>query len=221
VLGAIVVAAVGSLIDTHEMRHIAKVKRSDTLTMAVSFVATLLLGVEIGLGVAVLASIAVVVTRLMNPHSAEIGQLPGTETYRNLGRFSDAVRRPDVGILRIDVSLNFANAAFLKARLRQLEADHPEGLRAIVLDGAGVNDLDTSAEATLSDLLTEYDERGIEVHLANMKGPVRDVLIRSGLWERLGPGRRHPSVQAAIDALADPDSAVSANYRSAEVDERR
>lgn len=220
VLGAIVIAAVASLIDTHEMRHIIKVKRSDTLTMAVSFIATLLLGVEVGLGVAVLASIAVVVTRLMNPHSAEVGQLPGTGTYRNLTRFPEAVRRPDVGILRIDVSLNFANAAFLKQRLRQLEADHPEGLRAIVLDGAGVNDLDASAEATLSDLLSEYQERGIEMHLANMKGPVRDVLIRSGLWQRLGSGRTHPSVQAAVAALDDPGAETTVDHRSSGVDER-
>lgn len=220
VLGAIVIAAVAGLVDAREMRHIAKVKRSDLLTMVVAFISTLLLGVELGLGVAVLASIAVVVTRLMNPHSAELGQVPGTETYRDLDRFTDAIRRPDVGILRIDVSLNFANATFLKQRLRQLEADHPEGLRAIVLDGAGVNDLDASAEATLSDLLDEYRERGIEVHLANMKGPVRDVLIRAGLWRGLGLGRIHPSVHAAVAAIDDPDGAVPTDHRATGVDER-
>jgi sulfate permease, SulP family len=220
VLGAIVIAAVSSLVDTHEMRHIMKVKRSDTLTMAVAFVATLILGVELGLGVAVVASIAVVVTRLMNPHSAEVGQLPGTETYRNLDRFPEAVRLAEVGVLRIDVSLNFANANFLKQRLRRLDTDHPEGLRAIVLDGSGINDLDASAEATLSDLITEYDERGITVHLANMKGPVRDVMIRSGLWTRLGPDRLHPSVHAAVAAVTDPTPSPRVDSRTSGVDER-
>lgn len=220
VLGAIVIAAVTSLVDTHEMRHIVKVKRSDTLTMVVAFVATLVLGVEVGLGVAVVASIAVVVTRLMNPHSAEIGQLPGSETYRNLDRFPEALRRPEIGILRIDVSLNFANANFLKQRLRRLDADHPEGLRAMVLDGSGINDLDASAEAMLSDLITEYDERGIVVHLANMKGPVRDVMIRSGLWTRLGPDRIHPSVHAAVTALTDPQTSPLGDHRSRGIDER-
>jgi sulfate permease, SulP family len=220
VLGAIVIAAVSSLVDTHEMRHIVQVKRSDTLTMVIAFVATLLLGVELGLGVAVLASIAVVVTRLMNPHSAEVGQLPGTETYRNLQRFPEAIRRDGIGILRIDVSLNFANANFLKQRLRRLEADHPEGLVAIVLDGSGINDLDASAEATLSDLVTEYDERGIQVHLAAMKGPVRDVMIRSGLWGRLGSSRLHPSVHSAVAAVTDTTAAPRPDHRSSGVDER-
>lgn len=220
VLGAIVIAAVWSLVDTHEMRHIIAVKRSDTLTMGVAFLATLVLGVELGLGVAVVASVAVVVFRLMNPHSAEVGQLPNSETYRNLNRFPEALRRPDIGILRIDVSLNFANANFLKQRLRRLETDHPEGLRAIVVDGAGINDLDASAEATLSDLVTEYDERGVVVHLANMKGPVRDVLLRSGLWTRLGPHRIHPSVHAAVVALTDPTSPNTVDHRISGVDER-
>ncbi len=220
VLGAIVIAAVSSLVDTHEMRHIMSVKRSDTLTMVVAFVATLILGVELGLGVAVAASIAVVVFRLMNPHSAEVGQLPGSETYRNLDRFPEAHRRPDIGILRIDVSMNFANANFLKQRLRRLQTDHPEGLRAIVLDGSGVNDLDASAEATLSDLVTEYDELGIVIHLANMKGPVRDVLIRSGLWARLGPDRIHPSVHAAVTALTETTPSSRVDHRTSGVDER-
>ena len=220
VLGAIVIAAVSSLVDTREMRHIVKVKRSDTLTMVVAFGATLVLGVELGLGVAVLASIAVVVFRLMNPHSAELGQLPHSETYRNLDRFPEAIRHQHVGILRIDVSLNFANANFLKQRLRALEADHPEGLHAIVLDGGGINDLDASAEATLSDLLTEYAEREIAVHLANMKGPVRDVLIRSGLWSRLGPTRVHPSVHAAVLAATTADHVSPVDVRARGVDER-
>lgn len=220
ILGAIVISAVASLVDVAEMRHIASVKRSDTLTMAVSFVATLALGVELGLGVAVLASLAVVVTRLMNPHTAELGRLPGTETYRNLARFPEAESVAGIAVLRIDVSLNFANATFLKERLRRLETSHPEGLRAIVLDGAGINDLDASAEATLADLLTDYEERQIALHLANMKGPVRDVMLRSGLWSRLGPHRVHPSVHAAITAIEHPDTPGPPDARALGVDER-
>lgn len=201
VLGAIVIAAVSSLFDVKEMRHIAKVKRADLATMAVAFVATLALGVELGIAVAVVASLAIVVAGIMNPHSAELGRLPespsGEPVYRNITRFPEAVRLPGIAVLRIDVSLNFANVAFLKRRLAQLDVDHPEGLHAIVLDGAGVNELDASAEAALADLVTDAEARGVRVHLAQMKGPVRDVLIRSGLWDRLGE-RVHLTVHEAV-----------------------
>ncbi|MCU0259877.1 MAG: sulfate permease [Ilumatobacteraceae bacterium] len=200
VLGAIVIAAVASLFDWHEMRHIMSVKRSDAATMAIAFVATLVLGVELGIAVAVAVSLVVVFARIMKPHSAEVGRLPGGETYRNIQRFPEAETVPGIGILRIDVSLNFANVAFLKQRLRRLEADHPEGLHHIVLDGAGINDMDASAESALSDLVDEYDDRGISIHLADMKGPVRDVLMRSGLWVRMIE-RVHPSVHQAVQSI--------------------
>ena len=201
VLGAIVIAAVIGLIDVAEMRHIAQIKRSDALNLAVSFLATLALGVEVGIAVAVGASLVILVARVMNPHSAELGHVAGTQTYRNLERFPDSRAIPGIGILRIDVSLNFANVAFLKRRLRQMCQSHGEGLRCIVLDGAGINDIDASAETALAELVEEFDQFGITIHLANIKGPVRDVLIRSGLWARLD-GRTHHSVHVAIESTA-------------------
>lgn len=192
VLAAVVIAAVIGLVDLQEMRHIARVKRSDLVTLLVTLAGTLVLGVELGIVVAVVASLAVVVVRLMNPHSAELGLLPDG-LYRNIERYPHAERIPGVAILRIDVSLNFANVAFLKRRLRELERDHPEGLQTIVLDGSGINDIDGSAEAALADLVDEYESRGILIHLASMKGPVRDVLQRSGLWDRLAD-RIHPTI---------------------------
>jgi sulfate permease, SulP family len=220
ILAAIVLAAVASLFDVAEMRHIASVKRADAWMMGVAFVATLALGVETGILAAVGVSIAVLVARIMNPHSAELGRLPGSTTYRNVTRFPEAVQFEGVGILRIDVSLNYINVTFLKKRLRALEAAHPEGLRAIVLDGSGVNDLDASAEAALAELVQEYGERGIEIHLADMKGPVRDVLVRSGLWAALGD-RVHTDVHSAVDSITGvPRPAGSTNRRLVGIDER-
>jgi SulP family sulfate permease len=218
VLAAVVLAAIVGLFDWKEMLHIASVKRSDAFTMMIAFVATLVLGVELGMAVAIAASIAVLVARVMNPHSAELGHLPGTAAYRNLQRFSNAERLDGLGLLRIDVSVNFANVAFLKKRLRALEADHPEGLRAIVLDGAGINDLDASGVAALEEILDDYEGRGIAVHLANMKGPVRDVLIRSGLWQRLGD-HVHVDMHQAVQRLTDA-AATSPDRIQAGIDER-
>lgn len=200
VLGAVVIVAVIGLFDIAEMRHIVQVKRSDAGVMVATFAATLGLGVEIGIAVGIVASLLVVGARMMNPHSAEVGRLPGSEAYRNIERFPEAERFPGIGLLRIDVALSFTNVTFLKRRLAELEGAHPEGLHHIVLDGAGINDLDASAESALADLVTEYDDRGIAIHLANVKGPVRDVLVRSGLWERLD-GRVHPSVHMAVCAI--------------------
>ena len=42
---------------------------------------------------------------------------------------------------------------------------------------------------------------GIELVIAEMKGPVRDRLMRYGLGERFGPERFAPTVGAAVDRI--------------------
>jgi len=55
--------------------------------------------------------------------------------------------------------------------------------------GHGLRDarLDSSAEAALHDLLDEYRGRGIRLIVARAKGPVMDVLERSGFASEAGP----------------------------------
>ncbi|MFP3905700.1 MAG: SulP family inorganic anion transporter [Acidimicrobiales bacterium] len=202
-LGAIVLVAVAKLVDIREMRHVRAVKTSDLITMSVAFVATLALGIELGIAVAVAASLVVVAARMMAPHTAVLGQLPGTGIYRNLERFPDAQRIPGIEVIRFDVSLSHLNVEFMKRRVARLVEEAPPGLDAVVIDASGVNDIDTSAVEALDELITELGSKGVVVHLAAVKGPVRDVLMRAGLYQRLGD-RVHPDVDHAVVALTGP-----------------
>ncbi|MDZ7674826.1 MAG: sulfate permease [Acidimicrobiales bacterium] len=199
-LGAIVVVAVAKLFDLTEIRHIKELKTADFATLFVAFGATLVLGVELGIAAAAVASLVVIVVRMMAPHTAVLGRLPGTRVFRNVDRFTDAERVPGVAIIRFDVSLSYLNVDFVKRRVQTLLDQHGEGLRAVVFDGSGVNDIDTSATETIAELVEELAGRGIDVHLAAAKGPVRDVLTRAGLYQRLGE-RVHFDVDAAVRSL--------------------
>ncbi len=116
-LGAIIVMAVVGLIDVAEMRHIATVKRSDIISMAVAFVATLALGIELGIAVAVVASMLVVFARMSSPHTAVLGRVTGTTTYRNVERFDDVECIDGIRIVRIDAAISFVNSANVKRLL--------------------------------------------------------------------------------------------------------
>jgi SulP family sulfate permease len=203
-LGAIVVVAVAKLFDVAEITHIRKLKTPDFVTLVVAFLATLAFGVELGIGIAVAASIVVVAVRMMTPHTAELGLLPGTTLYRNVTRYPTAERIPGVAILRFDVSLSYLNVEFVKRRVQRLVSDSEQPLRALVLDASGVNDIDTSAVEAITELLEELDEQGIAVHVANAKGPVRDVLMRAGTYQQLGD-RIHDQVDDAVRALTPAD----------------
>ena len=211
-LGAIIIVAVINLIDIAEMRHIATVKRSDTVGMGVAFVGTLAVGIELGILIAVVASMLVVFARMSRPHTAVLGRIPDTTSYRNIIRFPEAVQAAGVRVIRIDAALSFVNSQYVK-RLLLAEADPSDGRRRVVLDCSGINDIDATGAETLSEIITEFAESPVELHLCDVKGPVRDVLHRSGLWDELG-GRIHATPHQAVDG----ESAV--DPRSSGIDER-
>jgi len=211
-LGAIIIVAVINLIDIAEMRHIATVKRSDTVGMGVAFVGTLAVGIELGILIAVVASMLVVFARMSRPHTAVLGRIPDTTSYRNIIRFPEAVQAAGVRVIRIDAALSFVNSQYVK-RLLLAEADPSDGRRRVVLDCSGINDIDATGAETLSDIITEFAESPVELHLCDVKGPVRDVLHRSGLWDELG-GRIHATPHQAVDGETAVDP------RSSGIDER-
>ena len=211
-LGAIIIMAVINLIDIAEMRHIATVKRSDTVGMGVAFVGTLAVGIELGILIAVVASMLVVFARMSRPHTAVLGRIPDTTSYRNIIRFPEAVQAAGVRVIRIDAALSFVNSQYVK-RLLLAEADPSDGRRRVVLDCSGINDIDATGAETLSEIITEFAESPVELHLCDVKGPVRDVLHRSGLWDELG-GRIHATPHQAVDGESSVDP------RSSGIDER-
>ncbi|HSM65035.1 MAG TPA: sodium-independent anion transporter, partial [Ilumatobacteraceae bacterium] len=72
--------------------------------------------------------------------------------------------------------------------------------RVLVLDASGINDLDVTGAEMLHELLVEVADRGVVLHLADVKGPVRDVLRRAGIWDELA-GRIHTSTADAVAAI--------------------
>lgn len=198
-LGAIIIVAVIGLIDIDEMRHIAQVKRSDLIGLGVAFFATLLLGIEIGILVAVVASMLVVFARMSMPHSAVLGHVEGTTSYRNVARFPEAQTIDGVHILRIDAAISFVNAVNIK-KLVIAHAENVSEGGALVLDASGINDLDATGAHMLHELLAEVKDRGVALHFTDVKGPVRDVLRSVGVWYELGE-RVHASINDAVRAI--------------------
>lgn len=216
-LGAIIIIAIVGLVDVAEMRHIARVKKTDLIGLSFAFGATLILGIELGILVAVVASMLVVFARMSTPHTAVLGHVEGTTSYRNVDRFPEASTVDGIRIVRIDAALSFVNAVHTK-KLIVAHADevtqHP---RALIVDASGINDLDATGAEMLRELLAELDDRDVVLHLTDVKGPVRDVLHAAGLWEQLD-GRIHTCTHDAVVALA-ADRVGPADQRRHGIDE--
>ena len=218
-LGAIIIVAVINLVDIAEMRHIAAVKRTDLVGLGVAFFATLILGIEVGIAVAVVASMLVVFARMSKPHTAVLGRIPGTTSWRNLDRFPDAETISGIDVIRIDAALSFVNAQHVKRLLGDRAARLAEEPRALVLDCSGINDIDATGAETLAEVLTDLDESPVVLHLCDVKGPVRDVLRRAGLWDRLA-GRIHATAHQASEFITGSAEPAPGDLRAAGLQER-
>ncbi len=105
---------------------------------------------------------------------AVVGEVPGTEHYRNVDRH-EVITRGDILSLRIDESLYFANASFVESRIYALLDPRPE-VRHVILMCTAVNEIDLSALEALESINRQLAERDIVLHLSEVKGPVMDVL---------------------------------------------
>jgi SulP family sulfate permease len=205
VLASVVFMAAVGLLDFAEVRRLWRVKRSDFYLLAVAFTATLILGIERGIIVAVAASLIVVLSQTARPHTAVLGRVPGTTSFRNIDRSPGAITLDGVVVFRVDAPLYFANADFLRESLGELEATLPGKLRVLVLDCSSVTDLDSTADGVLQEIADDYAERGVEFYLANVKGIILDVMRRSGLHGRLGPDHFFVST---FDAVAQAEIVI-------------
>jgi sulfate permease, SulP family len=188
VLAAIVIVAVLPFIKIGEAVRLWRVQRADFWVMLLAFVGTLLLGLELGVLLAVATSITLIVYRVSRPRIPELGRLPGTDSFVELARHPDAETYPGTAIVRVEAALYFTNAEPFANRLYGLERDHRE-LHTIVLDASGVNHLDATADHQLRKLAARYRERGIRLLLVNVEDDVRDVMDASGFTELVGPDR--------------------------------
>lgn len=200
VLGAIVVVAVANLIRFDEVVRLWKVDRRDFALMAATFITTLGLGVTQGVLAGIILSLGALVYETSRPHTAVLGRLPGTRTWRNLNRHPAAREVEGVKVFRIDAALCFANSEFLADRVESLIDDLPP--RAIVLDFHAVNGIDSTALHQLGEILDGLDGRRIGLWFAGVKGPVMDRLRRAGLSARVGEDRFFFEDDDAVEAAA-------------------
>lgn len=185
-LGAIIITAVVKLFDTEEMKFTWKTSKVDFLVLVLSFLCTLFIGVEIGVGVAIVLSLLIVIFLSSRPRIALLGRLPGTQLYRNARNpyWKDVgmKRTKGVIILRPDYNIYFANAEFLeKTVMENIKDADDETVYALVLDFSGVGDVDSSGLHSLKEISKSLKTRDISVYIAQHKVPVRKRMERAGL----------------------------------------
>ncbi|KAL6600553.1 hypothetical protein ACP70R_045353 [Stipagrostis hirtigluma subsp. patula] len=209
-LAAIVISAVTGLVDYEEAIFLWGIDKKDFFLWAITFMTTLIFGIEIGVLVGVGFSLAFVIHESANPHIAVLGRLPGTTVYRNTLQYPEAYTYNGIVVVRIDAPIYFANISYIKDRLREYELNLPNSNRGpdvgrvyfVILEMSPVTYIDSSAVQALKDLHQEYKARHIQIAIANPNRQVHLLLSRSGIIDLIGAGwcfvRVHDAVQVCL-----------------------
>lgn len=198
VLAAIILVAVYGLIDFKEAKHLWHTDKTDFYLFVAAVVGTLLLGIEEGILLGVLLSLVILIYRVSYPHVAELGRLGDGTTFRNTDRFENAQVDDHIIIMRFDSQLYFANVNYFREKVTDLIKKR-NNAAYFILDASAISTVDSSALHMLHDLIGELKSSGIDFLVANMIGPVRDIMTKGGVISIIGKEHCFVSVLAAYE----------------------
>jgi SulP family sulfate permease len=199
VLGAIIAVAVAGLVDLATFRRLWRTHRDEAVLLLLTFSLTAFGGMVLGIASGVVLGLALTLFRTSRPHTAELGEINGV--YRNLNRFPEATKAQGILLVRYDGPLNYASQGHFKGFiLSRLAIRKEEGdpIWTVVLSAESIPYLDATGTDMLTALLDALEAGDISLKVAGAIGPVRDVLERAGLMERIGRDHFYTGIPAAL-----------------------
>ena len=182
-LAVIILVAITPLVKIKNIRHTWAYDRGDGIAEFVTLLGVLILGIEEGIMLGIMFTIASHLRKASHPHIAVVGRVPATEHFRNIKRHHVETWN-HLLLIRIDESLTFANINYIEDFLAT-ELKHQPNTKHIVLIFTSVSDIDTTALEALESLNQALQTAGKTLHIAEAKGPVLDKLHKTDFLQQL------------------------------------
>ncbi|XP_061662808.1 prestin isoform X1 [Syngnathoides biaculeatus] len=116
-----------------QFRDIPALWRTSKIELAiwlVTFVASVLLGLDYGLLSAIAFALLTVIYRTQSPKNAVLGQVPGTGLYYDVDEYEEAAECESIKIFHSNSSIYFANSDLYVSALKQKTGVNPEQIQA-------------------------------------------------------------------------------------------
>ena len=198
-LSAVVICACLGQIQILQVVRLYQLRRSEFIFSIACFLGVIVLGVIQGIFIAVGLALIAFIWRAWRPHNAVLGRVDGLKGYHDILRHPEARRIPGLVLFRWDAPLFFANAAVFEERVQQAIALAPTPTKWVVVAAEPVTDVDITAADMLADLDKKLHDSGMDLCFAEMKGPVKDLLKRYGLFDSFGNENFFPTIGQAVD----------------------
>jgi MFS superfamily sulfate permease-like transporter len=199
-LAAIVIAAMLHLSKPGYLRDLLSRNRGEAALAAIVVAGELTLGVLQGIALGVMLSLLMLIYRSSHPRGAVLGQLPGTEAYRDIRRHVEAITFPGLLIWRAGGDLFFASIGHLEEGLKTALAESRPPANHVLLDAGSVDFVDTSACDAALNLIKEFQSQGITFAFARVRDEVRERMRLGGIEAIVGSTSFHERVTDGVRA---------------------
>ena len=103
-------------------------------------------------------------------------------------------------VYRLDDRLFFANARYVKGRIREAIHGAADTVEWLVFDAEAVTHVDASGLDMLADLRQRLADEGVEFAVARLHTSPKRHFDECGLTAAIGPERFYPTVHGAVRA---------------------
>ncbi len=200
-LGATLVFVATRLFRIGELRNVLRFDRLEFALAVVTLLVVAFIGIEQGVAVAMILSLADRTRRSARPRDAVLGRQPGTDHWvpDDIGCPTEQV--PGILVYLVYAPLWYGNADYLRLRVRHLVETGPAPVRAVILDADAMSDIDYTGLQALRGLAAELAGQKVTFAIARASHLVHHDLKHGAFLEKLGADRLFNSVEEAVGAL--------------------
>lgn len=206
-LAAIIIVAVTHMIRFSPLNKAWKIEKHDAIIWYITFITTLAFtpNIEIWVLVWVTLSLILFIYRSMRPKIIEVW-LYKDNTYRDVDLFW-LKTSPNIWVYRFDGNLYFANAWYSESQILNYISNKKD-LKYIILDFEWVNNIDSSSEQMLWNLVERLKDNNIKVYITSMRTKVFEKLTMSKFIKKFWEKRIILNIAETLSKIEKKDNEV-------------
>lgn len=200
-LGAILVFVATRLLHLKDLGAMRRFSAVEFGLALLTVAAVAIFGIEQGVVAAFILSLADRTRLAARPKDAVLGREVGTDHWIPATQGRPTQQEPGTLVYLLLAPLWFGNAQRVTERLRHLVAAAPEPVSRLIIDAAGVGDIDFTGARALDALVKDLHRQGVAVGIARASGLVPGDLARSNLLAEVGRENVYADVESAVRGL--------------------
>jgi SulP family sulfate permease len=203
-----------NLIDVARIRAVLATSRNETIVLAITFVATLVLDLEFAILLGVLASLGLYLRRTSHPIMRTLVPDPRHANRKMTEVEEGLLECPQLKILRIEGSIYFGAVSHVQQHFETLR-EHSAAQKHLLVMAKSINFVDMAGAELLAQEAERRRAEGGALYLYSLRQPVEDLLDAGGYMKRIGRENVFRSKQEALaSAFGRLDRSICARCRA-------